>query len=216
VSTNLKPLRVRHLGRVDYEPTYELMQQFSAERKAETVDQLWLLEHSPVYTLGKAGKMHHVLNPGNIPLIQVDRGGQVTYHGPGQIVLYLLLDVRRRKLGVRQIVTAMENAIIKTLETCAINAYAKAEAPGVYVNQQKIASLGLRIKNGKSYHGLALNYDMDLQPFSGINPCGYEGLEVINLTDIADRISRPEIELLIISNLANELGYQVIKETVNE
>ena len=213
MSTNSHVIQVRRFGLVDYAPAYELMQQFSAQREAEAIDQLWLLEHSPVYTLGKAGKQQHILNPGTIPVIQVDRGGQVTYHGPGQIILYLLLDVRRKKLGVRQIVTAMENAIIKTLEACAINAYAKPEAPGVYVNQQKIASLGLRIKNGKSYHGLALNYEMDLGPFSGINPCGYEGLEVINLVDIADGTSRPEVELLIISNLAHELGYQVINET---
>ena len=213
MSTNSHVIQVLRFGLVDYAPAYELMQQFSAQREAEAIDQLWLLEHSPVYTLGKAGKQQHILNPGTIPVIQVDRGGQVTYHGPGQIILYLLLDVRRKKLGVRQIVTAMENAIIKTLEACAINAYAKPEAPGVYVNQQKIASLGLRIKNGKSYHGLALNYEMDLGPFSGINPCGYEGLEVINLVDIADGTSRPEVELLIISNLAHELGYQVINET---
>ena len=213
MSTNSHVIQVLRFGLVDYAPAYELMQQFSAQREAEAIDQLWLLEHSPVYTLGKAGKQQHILNPGTIPVIQVDRGGQVTYHGPGQIILFLLLDVRRKKLGVRQIVTAMENAIIKTLEACAINAYAKPEAPGVYVNQQKIASLGLRIKNGKSYHGLALNYEMDLGPFSGINPCGYEGLEVINLVDIADGTSRPEVELLIISNLAHELGYQVINET---
>lgn len=213
MSTNSHVIQVRRFGLVDYAPAYELMQQFSAQREAEAIDQLWLLEHSPVYTLGKAGKQQHILNPGTIPVIQVDRGGQVTYHGPGQIILYLLLDVRRKKLGVRQIVTAMENAIIKTLEACAINAYAKPEAPGVYVNQQKIASLGLRIKNGKSYHGLALNYEMDLGPFSGINPCGYEGLEVINLVDIVGGTSRSEVELLIISNLAHELGYQVINET---
>ena len=175
---------VRHLGRRDYLPTLEAMQRFTARRDENTPDELWLVEHPPVYTLGQAGKREHLLNPGEIPVIPVDRGGQVTYHGPGQVVIYLLLDLRRRGLGVRELVTRMEQAVIDLLAEEGIAARARADAPGVYVGEAKIAALGLRVKRGRSYHGLALNVAMDLEPFTRINPCGYAGLATTQLADL--------------------------------
>ncbi|MDH5217420.1 MAG: lipoyl(octanoyl) transferase LipB, partial [Gammaproteobacteria bacterium] len=179
-------LHVKRFGLRDYQPIFELMQSWSAQRSSETTDQLWLLEHRPVYTQGRNGKPEHVLNPGNIPIVQVDRGGQVTYHGPGQLMVYLMLDVKRGGWGVRQIVSAMEQAVISLLEDYGVHAFADKNAPGVYVEQGKISALGLRVKNGCSYHGLSLNLDMDLAPFAGINPCGYAGLNVIRLIDLVD------------------------------
>lgn len=152
------------------------MRQFTDKRDAGSTDQLWILEHFPVYTLGQASKPEHILRPGDIPIVQSDRGGQVTYHGPGQLVIYLLLDLRRLNLHVRQLVTAIENSLIATLADLDINAHARSDAPGVYVSSRKIASLGLRIRRGCSYHGLALNYDMNLEPFNRINPCGHVGM----------------------------------------
>jgi lipoyl(octanoyl) transferase len=160
------------------------MQRFTEERTADTPDELWLVEHPPVFTLGLNGKAEHLLNPGAIDVIQVDRGGQVTYHGPGQVVLYLLVDLRRRGLGVRALVHRMEQAVIALLAGYGIPARARLDAPGVYVDGAKIASLGLRVRRGCSYHGLALNVDMDLEPFSRINPCGYPGLAVTQLRDL--------------------------------
>lgn len=214
MSANIDDIFVRRFGFVEYLPVFEEMQAFSAERDEQVVDQLWIVQHHPVYTLGRNGKPEHVLNPGVIPLVQVDRGGQVTYHGPGQIVIYLMLDIRRKQLGVRQVVTAMENAIVSVLASININAYPKPEAPGVYVDQKKIASLGLRIKNGKSYHGLALNVDMDLSPFQGINPCGYEGLQVTQVKDESENTDFSRIEGLLVQALANELNYKKVKELV--
>lgn len=174
-------LTVRRLGLVDYEPTLAAMREFTDARGPDTPDELWLLEHPRVFTQGQAGKAEHVLAPGDIPVIQVDRGGQVTYHGPGQWVVYLLVDLRRRSLGVRDLVDLIEHSIIELLARYGVAATGRPGAPGVYVDEQKIASLGLRVRRGCSYHGLALNVDMDLEPFRRINPCGYEGLEVTSL-----------------------------------
>jgi len=178
---------VKQLGLVEYEPTWRAMQAFTDARTDETPDEIWLLEHPPVFTQGQAGKPEHVLQLSAIPIIPIDRGGQVTYHGPGQLVAYLLVDLRRRKLGVRELVRRIEQAIVDVLAERGITAYGKVDAPGVYVGEAKIASLGLRIRNGCSYHGLALNVDMDLTPFSYINPCGYAGLAVTQLKDFGIR-----------------------------
>lgn len=174
-------LAVKYLGLVDYVPTWHAMQEFTAQRTAHTPDELWLLQHPPVYTLGLAGKREHILRASAIPIIPVDRGGQVTYHGPGQVVGYVLLDLKRRGYGVRELVQRLEQALIDLLDGYGIQAARRAKAPGVYVAEHKIAALGLRIKRGMSYHGLALNVDMDLTPFQAINPCGYEGLAVTQL-----------------------------------
>jgi len=177
-------LVLRELGLVDYPPTLAAMRQLTDARTADSPDELWLLQHPPVFTQGQAGKAEHVLAPGVIPVIQADRGGQVTYHGPGQWVLYLMVDLRRRQLGVRDLVTLIERSVVQLLQEYAICAAAQAQAPGVYVAGEKIASLGLRIRRGCSYHGLALNVDMDLEPFGRINPCGYEGLRVTSMGEL--------------------------------
>ena len=186
---------IKHLGRVDYEPTWHAMQAFTAARGPDTPDEIWLLEHPPVFTLGLAGKREHILQTTDIPIIPIDRGGQVTYHGPGQVVAYLLLDLKRRGYGVRELVARMEQAVIDLLVGYAVTAERRERAPGVYVGGKKIAALGLRIKQGMSYHGLALNVDMDLTPFTHINPCGYAGLEATQLKDLGvaadwDAVSR--------------------------
>lgn len=175
---------IRRLGLQAYAPVWRDMQRFTDERDAATPDELWWVEHPPVFTVGLNGKAEHLLNPGGIDVIQVDRGGQVTYHGPGQVVLYLLVDLRRRGLGVRALVNLMEQAVIALLADHGITARARQDAPGVYVDGAKIASLGLRVRRGCSYHGLALNVDMDLEPFRRINPCGYPGLAVTQLRDL--------------------------------
>jgi len=177
-------LIIKHLGRVDYEPTWHAMQAFTAARGPDTPDEIWLLEHPPVFTQGLAGKREHILHTTDIPIIPIDRGGQVTYHGPGQVVAYLLLDLKRRGYGVRELVARMEQAVIDLLAGYAVTAERRERAPGVYVAGKKIAALGLRIKHGMSYHGLALNVDMDLTPFTHINPCGYAGLEATQLKDL--------------------------------
>ena len=178
-------MNVRHLGQVDYQATWERMQQFTHQRTAETADELWFLEHAPVFTLGMAGRREHLLAPGNIPVISTDRGGQVTYHGPGQLVVYTLIDLRRAGLGVRDLVTALEQSVIHYAATLGVTATARREAPGVYVAGRKLASVGIRIRRGCSYHGLALNVNMDLEPFERINPCGYAGLAMAQLADLA-------------------------------
>ncbi len=175
------PLQVKWFGRVPYEPTWRAMQQFTDSRGEHTDDELWLLEHDPVFTLGMNGDRAHVLAAGDIPVVQIDRGGQVTYHGPGQLVVYPLIDVRRARLGVRDLVTALERAVIDLAARYGIRAECRARAPGVYVDNRKLASVGLRIRRGGSYHGLALNVNMDLEPFGRINPCGYAGLEMTQL-----------------------------------
>ena len=174
----------KYLGLVPYETTWRAMQRFTDERDDQTRDEIWLLEHPPVFTLGMNGKPEHVLAAGEIPVVEIDRGGQVTYHGPGQLVVYALLDLRRHKLGVRELVMALENAIINTVSAWGIKAEARRSAPGVYVAGRKLASVGLRIRRGCSYHGLAFNVGMDLQPFQRINPCGYQGLEVVDLATL--------------------------------
>ena len=171
---------VRQLGRQPYEPIFEAMKRFTDERDQNTQDEIWLVEHDAVFTQGQAGKAEHILMPGDIPVVQVDRGGQVTYHGPGQQVIYLMLNIKRRKLGVRHLVTAMEEAVVGLLGKYSVTAYPKPDAPGVYVDEKKVCSLGLRIRNGCSFHGLALNVNMDLSPFQRINPCGYAGMEMID------------------------------------
>jgi len=178
-------MKRRWLGRVDYEPTFRAMQEFTASRTRDTEDELWLLEHPPVFTVGLAGNPAHLLAPGDIPVIDVDRGGQVTYHGPGQLVAYVLLDLKRARVSVHGLVQALENAVITLSAARGIVAAGRRDAPGVYVDGRKIASLGLRIRRGASYHGLAFNIDMDLSPFQRINPCGMPGLEVTQLAALS-------------------------------
>jgi lipoyl(octanoyl) transferase len=178
------PVIVRYLGQVGYLPTYQAMQQMTENRTEETVDEVWVLEHFSVYTLGMAGKSEHLLNPGNIPVYFTNRGGQVTYHGLGQLVIYVLLDLTRRHWGVKRLVCALEQAVIDYLASLGITAQRRDTAPGVYVAERKIAALGLRVQRGCCYHGLSLNVDMDLRPFDGINPCGYPGLRVTQLADL--------------------------------
>lgn len=175
--------RVRWLGRVEYAPVWREMQAFTDARDAETPDELWLLEHSPVFTQGLNGRAEHLLAPGDIPVVGIDRGGQVTYHGPGQLVAYALIDLRRRRIGVRELVIGLENAVVALAARHGISASGRREAPGVYAGSRKLASLGLRVRRGCSYHGLALNVDMDLEPFRRINPCGVAGLEMTQLAD---------------------------------
>lgn len=172
------------LRRGDYIAIVQAMRLFTDQRTSATPDEVWFVEHNPVYTLGQAGKMVHILNPGTIPIEKTDRGGQVTYHGPGQLVIYPLLNLRRLNLGARELVTLLENTVINLLATFNIQAEAKKEAPGVYVNAAKIASIGLRIRRGYCYHGIAFNIDMDLSPFSGINPCGFSQLKITQLSDL--------------------------------
>ena len=174
----------RNLGLVEYLPIWKAMLDFTATRGPDTPDEMWLLEHPPVYTLGLAGKSEHLLRATDIPVVKIDRGGQITYHGPGQIVVYLLLDLRRRNIGVKELVRRMEQAVIDLLAGYGIRAERRDKAPGVYVGNAKIAALGLRIKNGCCYHGLCLNVDMDLSPYAAINPCGYEGLAVTQCRDV--------------------------------
>jgi lipoyl(octanoyl) transferase len=192
VSLTDSPLQVRWLGRVDYAPTWRAMQKYTADRDEHAADEIWLLEHGPVFTLGMNGNPAHVLAAGEIPVVQIDRGGQVTYHGPGQLVLYPLLNLKRWKLGVRELVMALENAVIAMVGRHGIRAYGKRDAPGVYVDDRKLASIGLRIRRGCSYHGLALNVAMDLSPFRRINPCGYAGLDVVDLAALGVQLSVAE------------------------
>lgn len=183
-------IHTRELGVADYPPVLEEMRRFTDERGPDTVDELWLLQHPRVFTQGQAGKAEHVLAPGEIPVIQVDRGGQVTYHGPGQWVIYLMVDLKRRGTGVRALVSLIEDSIVALLAEYGIEAAARPDAPGVYVGGDKIAALGLRVRRGCTYHGLSLNVDMDLEPFQRINPCGFEGLQVTSMARLL-----PEAEL---------------------
>lgn len=179
-------LTFEDLGTVDYESTWSAMNAFTLGRDENQEDECWFLQHNPVFTLGQAGKPEHILNPHQIPVVNTDRGGQVTYHGPGQLVVYLLVDIKRRKIGIRQLVDLIENSIIELLDGYGIVAATRKGAPGVYVDEKKIAALGLRIKQGCSYHGLSLNVDMDLEPFSYINPCGYPGMSVTQLRELLE------------------------------
>jgi lipoyl(octanoyl) transferase len=196
----------RWLGRVDYEPTWRAMQQFTDVRQGDTPDEIWFLEHPPVYTLGMAAREEHVLTAGDIPVIRIDRGGQVTYHGPGQLVVYPLIDVRRLAMGVRGLVTALETAIVDAVIELGVTAYPRADAPGVYVDGRKLASIGLRIRRGATYHGLALNVSMDLEPFTRIDPCGYAGLEVTDLTRLGANLSVREMADRLLPHLNRALG----------
>lgn len=200
-------LVVRELGRRDYEPVWRAMQRFTDQRDEATVDEIWLLEHPPVFTQGQAGKSEHLLSPGDIPVIQVDRGGQVTFHGPGQLVGYLLIDIRRMGIGARELVTRIEQALVATLATLGISAAPRQDAPGVYTSNKKIASLGLRIRKGCSFHGLALNIDMDLTPFRRINPCGYAGMEMAQVKDFVTKPDFAAIQQQLLKELIAKLGY---------
>ncbi|MBI1175007.1 MAG: lipoyl(octanoyl) transferase LipB [Sideroxydans sp.] len=192
---------VKNLGLVDYQPTWDAMKQFTAARNAETRDEVWLLQHPPVYTQGQAGKPEHLLNPAGIPVVKIDRGGQITYHGPGQIVIYLLLDLRRWGLNVRQLVRLMEQAVIDLLAAHGVTAQGREDAPGVYVGDAKIAALGLKIRNGCCYHGLSFNVDMDMAPFANINPCGYAGLRVTQARDVGIAAPVQQLEQQLAHNL---------------
>lgn len=184
---------VKELGTVPYDVSYAAMREFNASRTAVTEDEIWLLEHPPVYTLGLSGKRNHLINTGTIPVVETDRGGQVTYHGPGQLVAYLLIDLSRRPYAVKRFVTLIEQAIIDYLQSISVTADRKAGAPGVYVTGKKIAALGVRVKKNGSYHGLALNVDMDLSPYQGINPCGYAGMECTRVKDFIDTIKMQDV-----------------------
>ena len=202
---------IKKYGLADYEPLWRAMQRFTAARTADTPDELWLLQHPPTFTQGQAGKPEHLLDPHGIPVVKIDRGGQITYHGPGQIVMYVLLDLRRWKINVRELVTLMENSVIGLLIAHGIPAKSRAGAPGVYVNNAKIAALGLKIKNGCCYHGLSFNVNMDLTPFSYINPCGYAGLRVTQAKDLG--IKEP---LGILQQQVAKNFIQLLEQHVNE
>ena len=198
-------MEIRRLGRVEYEPTWRAMQEFTLQRTPETADELWIVEHPPVFTLGQAGKPEHILREVGIPVVKIDRGGQVTYHGPGQVVIYLLLDLQRLKFKVRELVTAIEQALIDFLADHGVTAERRAGAPGVYVGAAKIAALGLKIKNSCSYHGVSLNVDMDLSPFAAINPCGYAGLAVTQTTDLGIPLTPDQAGELLCRHLKQQL-----------
>ncbi len=192
---------VKHLGLVEYQPTWDAMKAFTSQRTADTPDEIWLLQHPPVYTQGQAGKPEHLLNAHDLPVVKIDRGGQITYHGPGQLVAYLLLDLRRWGLNVRQLVRLMEQSVINLLADHGVAAQGREDAPGVYVRDEKIAALGLKIKNGCCYHGLSFNVDMDLTPFSYINPCGYTGLRVTQAREVGITTGADELQQQLAQHL---------------
>ncbi|ELX8380830.1 lipoyl(octanoyl) transferase LipB [Providencia vermicola] len=202
---------VRQLGLAPYQSVSDAMHQFTENRDKDTPDELWLVEHPRVFTQGQAGKAEHVLAPGDIPVIQSDRGGQVTYHGPGQQVMYVMLDLKRNKLGVRDLVTALENTVVKTLAHYHIDAYPRPDAPGVYVNSDKICSLGLRIRKGCSFHGLALNINMDLEPFNRINPCGYAQLKMTQVRDFIPNVTLQDVQPVLIEQFCDTLGFHIVQ-----
>lgn len=200
-------LIVRNLGLRSYASTWHKMQAFTDERSEITDDEVWLVQHPPTFTLGKSGKREHLLDTGDIPVIQVDRGGQVTYHGPGQLLAYMLLDINRLGLGVRELVTRLEGSVIDMLSEYGIEAVSRKDAPGVYVDGKKIAALGLRVRRGCCFHGLALNVEMDLEPFDRINPCGYPGLEITQMADLVESVNLENITRQLLSHLKNRLQY---------
>lgn len=200
------PINKRFLGLQNYQSTWEAMRQFTENRTPETADEIWIVEHDPVYTLGLNGKREHLLDTGSIPVIQSDRGGQVTYHGPGQLVMYPLLDMKHHQLSVRQLVTLLENAMIETLALYRINANSRADAPGVYVGDKKIGSIGIRIRKNCCYHGLSLNNRMDLTPFNHINPCGYSDLKMTQLADLGVTVSNTELASPLIEFIIKALS----------
>lgn len=209
MTTTQPALIIRYLGLADYVPVWEAMQRFTEQRNSETPDEIWFLEHPPVFTQGQAGKAEHILAPGDIPVVQVDRGGQVTYHGPGQLVGYLLIDIKRHAMGVRELVTVIEESIVKLLANYGITAAPRADAPGVYVERgAKIAQLGLRVKKGCSFHGLSLNIDMNMEPFMRINPCGHVGMEVTSIALEGGSVQSPmKIAEQLQSHLMHALAY---------
>lgn len=199
-------LYIKTLGLQAYQPVWQAMQLFTEQRSADTADEIWLLQHEPVFTLGRNGKQEHILSHTEIPIVNIDRGGQVTYHGPGQLIAYLLIDLKRRELGVRQLVTLIEQSIIDTLKEYQLTAAARPDAPGVYIDNAKIAALGLRIKKGCSFHGLSLNFAMDLSPFQLINPCGYKNLEVVQLCDYIESVDVSQLQRQLIFHLSKKLS----------
>lgn len=206
---------VRWLGRTDYQPTWQAMQDFTQQRDETTTDEIWLLEHNPVFTQGQNGKPEHVLNPGDIPVIQTDRGGQVTYHGPGQLMVYTLVDLKRKQLNVRELVSLLEQSVIELLAEFKISAGAKREAPGVYVQHKKICSIGLRIRKGCSYHGIAFNVALDLEPFSRINPCGFAALQMAQFSEIGGLQSTLQTGRSLIKYLKKNLRYTSVNDQTN-
>lgn len=211
----LSKVILRDLGLQPYEPIWRDMQKFTDSRDKNTADEIWFLEHQPVFTQGQAGKAEHLLNTGDIPVVQVDRGGQVTYHGPGQLIVYLLLDLRRNGLGVRDVVTLMEQCLIELLASYGVEARAKPDAPGVYVQSSKIASLGLRVRRGCCFHGLALNLNLDKAPFMRINPCGYPGMEMVNLSDYVPDFDMAKAKTSLVNAFVNKIGYTDISHETN-
>jgi len=207
-SASDKGFIARHLGLRDYLEVWHDMQRFTNTRTPDTRDEIWLLEHSPVFTLGLNGKPEHILAPGDIPIVKCDRGGQVTYHGPGQLIIYLLLDLRRRELGVKTLVHKIEQAIIDLLQDNGIHGQRREGAPGIYVNDEKIAALGLRIRRGCCYHGLSLNVNMNLEPFFRINPCGYAGLKIVQLQNLVPDINIERISDALLQQLAQQLAVE--------
>lgn len=201
-------MRVERLGRRDYEPVWRDMQALTERRDGDTPDEIWFTEHPPVFTLGLAASREHLLAPGDIPVIQIDRGGQVTYHGPGQLMIYPLIDLRRARFGVRDLVCALEQAVIRYVAAHGIQAEGRRDAPGVYVGGRKLASVGLRIRRGASYHGMAFNVDMDLEPFSRINPCGYTGLEMTDLARLGIPVTVAEAARALTPHLLDALGIE--------
>ena len=205
---------IRQLGLQNYLATWQAMQQFTQQRHENTPDEIWILEHPPVFTQGQNGKAEHLLAPGDIPVIKVDRGGQITYHGPGQIVIYILIDIKRKPFNVREIVTLLENSVIDLLTEYQINAMAKREAPGVYIDRKKICSIGLRIKRGCTFHGLAFNVAMNMEPFSRIHPCGFPDLVMTQLSELYPNIDIAMIGNKLIEYLITNLGYTTISSPV--
>lgn len=199
-------IKIRHLGQQDYLSCWQKMQDYTLARDENSTDEIWIVEHPPVFTQGLNGKPEHLLQVSDIPVVNTDRGGQITYHAPGQLVVYILVDIKRRELGVRQLVTTLEQAMIDTLSQYGLQAIAKAEAPGVYIQDKKIGSVGLRIKKGCSYHGLSLNNNMDLSPFSYINPCGYQGLQVTQLVDLGVKIKTIELAVPVVNSIISALN----------
>lgn len=206
-------LHVHHLGVKAYEDVWRDMQSFTENRTQETEDEIWLVQHPSVYTLGKNGKSENILKPKNIPIVHTDRGGQVTYHGTGQVIVYILLDMKRLNIGVRSLVDLLETSVIELLSQYSISANALKDAPGVYVEKRKIAALGLRVKKGCCFHGLALNVDMDLEPYERINPCGYENLEITQLSNLVESVEIAEVEQRLIALLIKNLGYSEFSES---
>ena len=204
-------LYIRQLGQQDYQSTWQAMKQFCLCRDRDTADEVWFVEHPAVFTQGVSGKAEHILNSSDIPIVQSDRGGQVTYHGPGQLVMYVLFDLRRLGIGIRALVDVLENITIAGLKQYGLLAIARKDAPGVYIDDKKIASLGLRVKKGCSYHGLSMNIDMDLTPFSFINPCGYEGLEVTQLSEHGVKCTTSDFAAVLLHELKQQLNYCQLK-----